>query len=108
MWKLVFVAMLGVAVVPAMAQEDVPAFEVVSVKRNLSNGDRQSMQRLPGGRVEVTNTPLRRLILTAYELFPQQLSGGPTWIDSDRFDIAARSSENLGPSVPAGLLDARS
>src|SRR5687767_8160108 len=102
MRKLVFVAVLGVAGVPAMAQENLPAFEVVSVKRNLSNSDRQSMQLLPGGRVEVTNTPLRRLILTAYELFPQQLSGGPGWIDSDRFDIAARSSENLGPSVPGG------
>ena len=102
MRKLLFVTVLGMVAGPAMAQENLPAFEVVSVKRNLSNSDRQSMQLLPGGRVEVTNTPLRRLILTAYELFPQQLSGGPGWIDSDRFDIAARSSENLGPSVPGG------
>ena len=100
--NLVLAAVMVLGVGQAVAQENVPSFEVVSVKVNRSGADRQSMQLLPGGRVEVANTPLRRLILTAYELLPQQLSGGPGWIDSDRFDIAARSSENLGPSVPGG------
>ena len=81
---------------------DLPAFDVVSVKANRSNSENQSMRLLPGGRAVVTNTPLRRLILTAYELFPQQLFGGPGWVDSDRFDIVAQSSEELGPSIPGG------
>jgi len=84
------------------ALTDLPAFDVVSVKANRSNSENQSMRLLPGGRAVVTNTPLRRLILTAYDLFPQQLVGGPGWLDSDRFDIVAQTSENLGPTVPGG------
>ncbi len=79
-----------------------PAFDVVSIKVNRSGSDRQSMQLLPGGRAVVTNAPLRRVILTAYGLLTQQLLGGPDWLDSERFDIVAQASENLGPSAPGG------
>jgi uncharacterized protein (TIGR03435 family) len=81
---------------------DIPAFEVVSVKSNRSGADRQSMQLLPGGRAVVTNAPLRRVILTAYGVLPQQLAGGPSWLDTDRFDILAKANENLGPSAADG------
>ena len=81
---------------------DLPSFDVVSVKINRSNSPNQSMRLLPGGRAVVTNTPLRRLILTAYELFPQQLVGGPGWVDSDRFDVVAQANEEFEPSMPGG------
>ena len=49
--------------------------------------------------------PLRDLIAIAYgepgQLLPDtQLSGGPTWIDSDRFDVSARAGGG-GPSSVA-------
>ena len=87
---------------PPPALTGLPAFDVVSVKANRSDSQNQSMRVLPGGRAAITNTPLRRVILTAYELFPQQLLGGPGWLDSDRFDIVAQSSEEFGPSMPGG------
>ena len=87
--------------VPASAANG-PAFDVVSVRANRSGADRQSMQLLPGGRAVVTNAPLRRVILTAYGVLPQQLAGGPGWLDTDRFDIVAQASENLAPSAPDG------
>jgi uncharacterized protein (TIGR03435 family) len=105
------ISMAGTAVLAAATagllaaprqQNPLPAFEVVSVKRNLSNSDRQSMQLLPGGRAVVTNAPLRRVILTAYGLYPQQLVGAPDWIESERFDIVAQASEHLAPSAPGG------
>lgn len=86
----------------ASRESDLPSFDVVSVKTNRSNSPNQSMRLLPGGRAVVTNTPLHRLILTAYELFAQQLVGGPGWVESDRFDIVAQSSEDFEPSVPGG------
>jgi uncharacterized protein (TIGR03435 family) len=43
------------------------------------------------GRVTATNTPLRMLILTAYELQDFQLVGGPSWLSSRRFDINAKA-----------------
>ena len=102
MSKLLVITAMAVAVSAARAQETVPSFEVVSVRINRSNAEGQSMRLQPGGRAVVTNTPLRPLILTAYELLPQQLAGGPAWIDSERFDIVAQANQNLLPSLPGG------
>lgn len=102
MSKLLVITAMAVAVSAARAQETVPSFEVVSVRINRSNAEGQSMRLQPGGRAVVTNTPLRPLILTAYELLPQQLAGGPPWIDSERFDIVAQANQNLLPSLPGG------
>ena len=40
------------------------------------------MRLLPGGRATVTNAPLRRVDLTAYGMLPQQLIGGPAWLET--------------------------
>ena len=60
------------------------------------------MRLQPGGRIVVTNQPLRRLIIFAYSLQPQQLVGGPSWLDSDRFDILAQAEGNISPTPPGG------
>lgn len=84
------------------AQDDLPSFEVVSVKVNRSGADRQDMRLLPGGRAVMTNVPLRRVILTAHRLLPQQLIGAPDWLESERFDITALASGNIFPATPGG------
>ena len=84
------------------ASANIPVFDVVSVKVNRSGADRQDMRLLPGGRLSATNVPLRRVILTAYGLLPQQLTGAPGWIETDRFDIVAQATEDLAPGAPGG------
>ena len=69
------------------------AFEVASVKPNKS-GTRNSSTRTPNGGFIGTNVTARQLILSAYNLRGLQLTGGPGWIDSERFDIDARAPEN--------------
>ena len=81
---------------------DLPAFEVASVKVNRSKDARESMNLLPGGRIVATNAPLRRIMLTAYGLLPQQLDGVPAWIESERFDIVAQANENFTVPTPVG------
>lgn len=97
-------AVNGQEAIPTAAGREsaLPSFDVVSVKTNRSNSPNQSMRLLPGGRAVVTNTPLQRLILAAYELLPQQLAGGPGWVDSDRFDVVAQASEEFEPAMPGG------
>jgi uncharacterized protein (TIGR03435 family) len=75
-----------------------PAFEVASVKPNKSgdNGG-QSVQVQPGGRVTLLNFTLSTLIRTAYEIRESQLLGGPSWINTDRFDIVAKADGTLKP-----------
>jgi len=71
-----------------------PTFEVATVKPNKSGDRNQFIQRQPGGRVAVTNMPLRGLITFAYQLATFQLIGGPSWIASDRFGMVAKLEGN--------------
>jgi uncharacterized protein (TIGR03435 family) len=88
---------------PAAPQTDPrPAFAVATIKYNRSGDAARGMRLQPGGRIVVTNQPLRQLIVFAYSLQPQQLVGGPAWIDSDRFDITAQAEGSISPTPPGG------
>jgi uncharacterized protein (TIGR03435 family) len=71
-------------------------FEVASVKQNTGSDGRSFLQAVQG-RLIMTNLPLRRLILNAYELQDYQLSGDPPWANSEHYDIQAKADGN--PSV---------
>jgi bla regulator protein BlaR1 len=79
-----------------------PAFEVASIKRNTS-GDtlRAPSLILPGGRFTATNNTVRALILNAYGISgsPYLLSGGPGWIDSERYDVDAKAEAGAIPAT---------
>jgi uncharacterized protein (TIGR03435 family) len=93
----------AVAVTPAAAQTDTrPAFAVATIKKNTSGDAQRGMRLQPGGRIVVLNQPLRQLITFAYSLQPQQLEGGPSWIDTDRFDITAQAEGSISPTPPGG------
>jgi len=76
----------------AQAPESSPAFEVASIKVN-HGGDRRIALMLPPGRLTATNVPLKFLIQFAYKIKDTQLSGGPGWIDSERYDVEAKIDE---------------
>src|SRR5271156_568130 len=77
--------------VPAFAQAPAarPEFEVASVKRNLS-GSRPWLVPPVGGRFTATNVPLRLLIGVGW---PQKVSGGPSWVVTDGYDVSAVAPE---------------
>ena len=75
-----------------------PVFEVASVRPSNPNPDPTNplsmialMMPLPGGRFTATNTSLRMLIMTAYELQQEaQLAGGSPAELEAKYDITAR------------------
>lgn len=71
-----------------------PEFEAVSIKRSKSSDFRSAFRPSPGGRLSATNVPLKALIAWAYQLRDSQISGEPGWVDSERFDVAAKSDGN--------------
>ncbi len=80
-----------------------PAFDVASIKPNKSSDFRLQMETLPGGTLRVVNFPLKLIIIKAYGLplqSSQRLSGGPEWIDSEKYDIEAKAEPN---AIPVGL-----
>ena len=46
----------------------------------------------PGGQRFSANAPLRTLLVAAWHLNERQVSGGPAWLDSDRFEIDAKAA----------------
>src|SRR5258708_438456 len=64
-------------------------FEVASVKLNKSGTGNVSLNSSTG-RFAATNVTLRNLITYAYDVRDHQLSGGPNWLNSERYDIAAK------------------
>jgi uncharacterized protein (TIGR03435 family) len=75
-------------------------FEVASVKSNTSMDSGTSINRALGGEFSATNVTLKMLITFAYDVRPHQLSGGPGWMDSDRYDILARPSAEDAAAEP--------
>jgi uncharacterized protein (TIGR03435 family) len=97
--KVVFVvAAIAAAVMPVATQTPArkPSFEVASVKPNKLGGPPVRMGT-EGGRFIAENYPLILVIQFAFRssggslLLPQNVIGGPSWIDTDRFDIEAKT-----------------
>jgi uncharacterized protein (TIGR03435 family) len=82
--------------VSAAPQEDQPAFEVASIKRNLSGQHIRFAK--PFSTLHIEGSTLRDLINLAYHIHSFQLMGGPAWIDSELFDIDAKAERPPTPS----------
>jgi uncharacterized protein (TIGR03435 family) len=54
----------------------------------------------PGGMLLVLNQPLSNLITYAYDVRHFQITGGPRWIDTDRYDITAKPSPDETAGTP--------
>lgn len=81
------------------AQESTPKFEVVSIKR--SNPTASSSVPSSGpGLFNRANISARTLIESAYDLLHFQVTGGPSWIATERFNIEAR----MAPTTPERVL----
>lgn len=50
-------------------------------------------------RFEARNHAARTLIAAAFDMNPQAISGGPAWIDSDHWDIQAKTPGEIRPNL---------
>ena len=80
---------MGVAL-GAQQPASAPAFEVASIKQNVSGSGSASSSFRPGGQVAITNRTLENIIRITYQLQTFQVVGGPDWIRTDRWDIVAK------------------
>jgi uncharacterized protein (TIGR03435 family) len=66
-----------------------PSFEVASIKPNRSADDHFWISFDPG-RFRVTDATTEQLITLAYNIKDFQVTGGPSWINSEKYDIDAK------------------
>src|ERR1041385_6222253 len=69
-----------------------PAFEVADVKVNQSGEARMAIDLQPGGKLVMRNVPMKVMIVFAYHVRPEALTG-PAWMDTARYDVVAKASE---------------
>jgi uncharacterized protein (TIGR03435 family) len=80
---------LAILVAAAAFGQTPPAFEVASVKPGI--GQIVDFRVLPGGRLHITSQTVNVILRQAYGLEHYQITGGPAWLDTDRFDIEAKA-----------------
>ncbi len=104
-----FVALLsGVAF--GQSAETPPKFELADVHASrqantiLTQGTRGGV--LEGGRYELTNATMVDLIRTAYGVDADKVLSGPSWLESERFDIIAKAPPRATPESAKLMLQA--
>jgi uncharacterized protein (TIGR03435 family) len=70
-------------------------FEVATIRTSQATDRTGGIKPLPGGNgYSAVNIPVKLMISLMYRVPMSQLEGGPAWLDSDRYDIKAKSEQS--------------
>jgi uncharacterized protein (TIGR03435 family) len=94
--SLILLALTGVA--GAQSNAAAPKFEVATIKFHPEPVTTWSDPFLRGTRVSGTAITLIDLITYAYDLRHDQISGGPNWANSLRYDVTAKAEGDATPT----------
>lgn len=94
MTLVLIVSATAVLSLRAAPQDASPAFDVASIKRDVSGQPGPMFRLFPGFHVE--RATVKDLVVLAYLVHDFQVTGGPGWITSDRYNIEAKAE-----AVPA-------
>src|SRR6266404_5068914 len=100
----------AIATIAAFSQPPPTEFDVASVRLNTANDRVVSINVGPGGRFACRGYTLVLLMQRAYGVMDWNVTGGPGWIRTDRYDVAANAlvpgnltEEQLKPMLQALL-----
>src|SRR5216684_5906887 len=68
------------------------SFDAVDVHASNSSDQWVSLGIFPDGQVRGHNVTLRMLIAAAYNVDMDRVTGGPNWLDSEHFDLNAKTA----------------
>jgi uncharacterized protein (TIGR03435 family) len=77
------------------ADSERPRFDVASIKPNKNSEGVIRFAVQPGGRMVLTDIPVKQLIRAAYTLQLYQIVDAPPWTESERFDITGVTEREL-------------
>jgi uncharacterized protein (TIGR03435 family) len=90
--QLVLLSVLATPILVQTPTGGQPRFEAASIHRN-NSGSRAIGFASPPGRFVGTNLTLRMLITHAYRVQDFQVTGGPGWMNSERYDVQAKAED---------------
>ncbi len=102
------IATAAAGLVNAQAPAAPITFEVASIKPADPTSHQVRVQMAPGGRLVCNNVNAKFLIEVAYGVRTFQITGGPGWIGTDRFDINAKADgvEKITPDLLKPMIQA--
>lgn len=102
----IYVILIALSISPVLAQTPGNAFEVASIKPS-DPDTRGIMFRNSPGTLHIVGATISFLIQEAYDVREFQISGGPGWITSDRYDVMAKIENTSPPSASSSVPDQR-
>jgi uncharacterized protein (TIGR03435 family) len=90
-WLVFLLLMVLAEAAEQISDRGRPEFAVASVKFSNSQGRPEIGNS--NGRGHAKNATLKMIMATAYQVPISQISGGPAWADSERFDIEAKAED---------------
>lgn len=91
-------------IVASVQSQTGPAFELATIKPSSPEARGKSFSFMGARHWIVNNHTLRECIAYAYTTTGGRVYGGPSWIDSDRYDIVMLEPEDIRPSAEQNLL----
>lgn len=90
----------GIIQARAMSDET-DRFEVAAIRSSNAVVARPIIEFPPGGGFRAENVTLKMLIQIAYDIRSEQITGGPSWTDSDLFIVLAKAPQDGSVSAEA-------
>jgi uncharacterized protein (TIGR03435 family) len=90
---------LALIAMPGARAQKPAEFEFASIRQNISGQESFRVNTSEGGRFEVRNISVERLIQLAFDLRASQVIGSPGWTGSERYDIVARAGTRERPTL---------
>lgn len=105
--RSMLLAFAALALASGASGQELDGFEVASIRpSSAAANEGTSFNVFDGGRVRIANEPVKLLIRVAFQLQNTQIVGGPAWLDTDRFDIEAKTGrpEKVSPAQMSPLM----
>jgi uncharacterized protein (TIGR03435 family) len=92
----IILAVVGALSAQLSPPDSSPTFAVATIKPSPPGAQLSILTR--GRRFSTTAASLGDLVAFAYGIHPKQITGGPDWVESDKFDVLAESESESPPN----------
>jgi uncharacterized protein (TIGR03435 family) len=104
---LAVVVLAGGAHAQSSEPEKKLSFDVASIKPGDPSSGRVMIGPAPGGGLRMVNVTLKQMIAFAYDVRDFQISGGPSWLTSERFEIVGKPEQSSQETDFAKMADSQ-
>jgi uncharacterized protein (TIGR03435 family) len=96
-WRPAFFYSMAALLLRAQTRFD--EFEVASIKKAELDAHGRYIRMQTAHQFLAYNHALKTLMAAAYDVSPQAISGGPSWVESERYEILAKAPGDVRPNL---------